>query len=437
MICKYLLALSAAASLGTQLAFAETAADYFERKSKACQELSDLYTTFNKESEPLSEKFNRWTEQNNDEAFCDYFTHNSFHASEVQRLKAAKKTNICWGAVDEKVLAYQISAFTAGPRFKKEHCAKAAAKRKDRSSVAANEKAAASPNVKRGCEDLAETYKRRALKTAGDSARLADWTTRNDNAALCEFYSKEFPEWHDQYIGEVLKAKSKGVCWDADDQKSIEKVQTFIGEGLTLRKGYCEAARPSTRSALSSPAVPAAVDPPGKLEPPVVGIPRDLYIVDSDLATPAALDLALASPPVENLGKAFTVDQVLRSQLLRDRMRRVDVTAPFRTNRSELAGLPDLDLVAESLVRIIKQNGAEKFLVEAHTDKVGSDADDLLLTRRLATAALDTLRMLGVPEANMVAQGYGHSDLKLNDSGPASMNRRLTIRRITPLITGR
>ena len=42
----------------------------------------------------------------------------------------------------------------------------------------------------------------------------------------------------------------------------------------------------------------------------------------------------------------------------------------------------------------------------------------------------------GIPPENLTTQGYGEQYLKVPTQGPERLNRRVTVRRITPLLTG-
>jgi outer membrane protein OmpA-like peptidoglycan-associated protein len=42
-----------------------------------------------------------------------------------------------------------------------------------------------------------------------------------------------------------------------------------------------------------------------------------------------------------------------------------------------------------------------------------------------------------IPPENLVTQGYGEQYLKVPTDGPEEQNRRVTLRRITPLLAGR
>jgi outer membrane protein OmpA-like peptidoglycan-associated protein len=177
-----------------------------------------------------------------------------------------------------------------------------------------------------------------------------------------------------------------------------------------------------------------------ELPPPVIRIPRERYIVDVEYAPPAYVYEALVAPPVEAIAEPYTLDQVLYSPSLRNLMPSVDLdTINFATGSWEVA--PDqverLAVIADALNRAIQANPREVFLVEGHTDAVGNDVDNLSLSdRRAETVALILSDRFGVPPENLVTQGYGEQYLRIPTPGPERRNRRVTIRRITPLLAG-
>jgi outer membrane protein OmpA-like peptidoglycan-associated protein len=77
------------------------------------------------------------------------------------------------------------------------------------------------------------------------------------------------------------------------------------------------------------------------------------------------------------------------------------------------------------------------FLIEGHTDAVGNDVDNLSLSDRRAQSAAELLtQQFNVPAENLTSQGYGKQYLKEQTDGPSQINRRVTVRRITPLLNG-
>ena len=75
------------------------------------------------------------------------------------------------------------------------------------------------------------------------------------------------------------------------------------------------------------------------------------------------------------------------------------------------------------------------FLIEGHTDAVGSDEANLALSDRRAEAVADALtNVFAIPPENLATQGYGERYLKVKTEKPERENRRVGIRRITPLV---
>ncbi|SNR42687.1 OmpA family protein, partial [Paracoccus sediminis] len=75
------------------------------------------------------------------------------------------------------------------------------------------------------------------------------------------------------------------------------------------------------------------------------------------------------------------------------------------------------------------------FLIEGHTDTVGSDAANLALSdRRAESVALALTEYFEVPPENLVVQGYGEQDPQIRREGDIRENRRAAVRQITSLL---
>ncbi len=176
------------------------------------------------------------------------------------------------------------------------------------------------------------------------------------------------------------------------------------------------------------------------LPPPVIRIPRDHYIVETERADEAAIYMALTAPPVERIERRYTLDEIRYSPMLRERMPRVDIdTVNFDTGSWEVTPdqAPRLAVIAEAIRRALARNPQEVFLIEGHTDAVGSDVDNLSLSdRRAESVAVVLTEQFQVPPENLTTQGYGEQYLKIPTPGPERRNRRVTVRRITPLLVG-
>jgi outer membrane protein OmpA-like peptidoglycan-associated protein len=91
--------------------------------------------------------------------------------------------------------------------------------------------------------------------------------------------------------------------------------------------------------------------------------------------------------------------------------------------------------MARAMEKLLDENPAETFLIEGHTDAVGSDEDNLALSDRRAESVAEALTSVyEIPPENLVTQGYGEEFLKVDTQGPSEANRRVAIRRITPLV---
>ncbi|MGU3668527.1 OmpA family protein [Methylobacterium sp. A49B] len=174
------------------------------------------------------------------------------------------------------------------------------------------------------------------------------------------------------------------------------------------------------------------------LPPPDIRIPRDRYVVEYDRADEGTVYEALTAPPVVAVDRRYTLDQIRYSPDLRARMRSVDIdTINFDTGSFTVT--PDqaarLSVIAAAINKAIRANPQEVFLIEGYTDAVGSDIDNLSLSDRRAQSVATVLtQQFQVPPENLTTQGYGEQYLKVNTQGPSRENRRVTVRRITPLL---
>jgi outer membrane protein OmpA-like peptidoglycan-associated protein len=176
------------------------------------------------------------------------------------------------------------------------------------------------------------------------------------------------------------------------------------------------------------------------LPPPVVRIPYDRYIVDSEDASPDVIYDTMVAPPVDRIQRRYSLDEIRYSPNVRQLMPSIDLnTINFETGSWEIP--PDqaakLQAIADGLNRAVQRNPREVFLIEGHTDATGNDVDNLSLSDRRAESAAELLtQQFGVPAENLTSQGYGEQYLKEQTDGPSRINRRVTVRRITPLLNG-
>jgi OmpA-OmpF porin, OOP family len=173
---------------------------------------------------------------------------------------------------------------------------------------------------------------------------------------------------------------------------------------------------------------------------PRIGIPMDRYIVDSSDAPPDLIYDTMMAPPVDRLERRYSLDEIRYSPNVRMLMPSIDVNSiNFDLGSWEIT--PDqaskLQVIADGLNRAIQRNPREVFLIEGHTDATGNDTDNLSLSDRRAESAAELLtQQFGVPAENLTSQGYGSQYPKEQTAGESRINRRVTVRRITPLLNG-
>lgn len=92
--------------------------------------------------------------------------------------------------------------------------------------------------------------------------------------------------------------------------------------------------------------------------------------------------------------------------------------------------------IAEAFNRLIDRNPDELLLIEGHTDAVGTrQANQRLSDARAAQLKRDLVRHFGVPGYNMDTVGYGEDFLLVPTPYENWRNRRVTIRRVTDVVS--
>jgi len=180
-------------------------------------------------------------------------------------------------------------------------------------------------------------------------------------------------------------------------------------------------------------------DPAEGLPPLRLNIPVREYVLDARYADEDEVEVFFSQPPVEQVARLYSIDEVKRSARLRDSVRRLEVgNLTFDTGEAtiERSQVQALSSVANAMLSLLERNPNETFLIEGHTDAIGSDIANLRLSDlRAATVARVLTDFYGVPPENLATQGYGERYLKIRTEAAERQNRRVTIRRITPLIT--
>ncbi|MBL0374852.1 OmpA family protein [Rhizobium sp. KVB221] len=179
-------------------------------------------------------------------------------------------------------------------------------------------------------------------------------------------------------------------------------------------------------------------DPGASLPPMRLRVPVREYIADVSSEPDRDYEEFLAQPPVEPVERVYSVDEVKYSARIRDKVRRIDLdTITFETGSAEvdMGQASSLRRVAAAMKDILDRDPGETFLIEGHTDAIGSDESNLVLSDERAESVANVLSdLFDIPAENLVTQGYGERFLKVDTDEAERMNRRVTIRRITSLV---
>jgi len=152
----------------------------------------------------------------------------------------------------------------------------------------------------------------------------------------------------------------------------------------------------------------------------------------------AALKARLAAEEARDLGRSFSLRQIREIAEVRALAATIDVdnitfdSGSAAINATEAENLADLGGL---ITQLVAANPAEIFLIEGHTDAVGSGASNLALSdRRAESVALALTEYFDVPPENLVVQGYGERELRVQTDSDERANRRVAVRIITPLM---
>ena len=183
---------------------------------------------------------------------------------------------------------------------------------------------------------------------------------------------------------------------------------------------------------------PVFIDPAPRLPPLRLTIPVSDYIIDTSSDQDRNYYEFLDQPPVEPVERVYSLDEVKYSARIRDKMRRIDLdTITFDTGSAEISmeQASSMRKVADAINKMLDEDPSESFLIEGHTDAVGSDESNLILSDERAESVANVLTdVFDIPAENLVTQGYGEEFLKVDTDESEQLNRRVTIRRVTPLV---
>ena len=170
----------------------------------------------------------------------------------------------------------------------------------------------------------------------------------------------------------------------------------------------------------------------------VVVAPRfDIYAAEAD---PMQIQEQLVAAPRWKPKQAYSFDEIVHDDNLRRAMPGVEIdTVTFDTGSAELAPemIDQLQNVATVIEKVLAVRPNEVFLIEGHTDAVGSPDSNQVLSQARAESVKAALGdYFAIDPKNLRTVGLGERFLKIPTDGPEQENRRVTVRRITPMLTG-
>ena len=146
----------------------------------------------------------------------------------------------------------------------------------------------------------------------------------------------------------------------------------------------------------------------------------------------------LLAAPRRQVQRRYSIEDIEDEPELREVMPGVEIdTIKFGFNEAFVREeeIDNLDRIAEAIEKILAARPGEVFLIEGHTDAVGSDGYNLALSRQRAQAVKEALTTYYViPADNLETIGYGERYLKIPTDEPEQENRRVGLRRVTPLV---
>lgn len=147
--------------------------------------------------------------------------------------------------------------------------------------------------------------------------------------------------------------------------------------------------------------------------------------------------LAAPSSATRRTGKAVGLRELKRNRKLRRSLPTVQINSinfAFGSDSIPPSQRWKVRNIADALLRF-RGRGGERFLIEGHTDAVGSFANNQNLSeRRAASLRRALVQWFGVPRRMLVTVGYGEEFLLVPTQRAEWRNRRVTLRRATGVL---
>lgn len=163
--------------------------------------------------------------------------------------------------------------------------------------------------------------------------------------------------------------------------------------------------------------------------------PQDVFAAEVD---DQQIEDVIVAPPRRKVQKRYAVKDFASNRQLRESVSHVEVdTIHFGFNEAFVREeeVDSLDQVASVMEKVLRKYPREVFLIEGHTDAVGSDGYNIKLSKARAEAVKKTLSTYYlIPAKNLATVGLGERYLKIPTADPEPENRRVSISRVTAFV---
>src|SRR6185503_3480814 len=158
------------------------------------------------------------------------------------------------------------------------------------------------------------------------------------------------------------------------------------------------------------------------------------------------IERQLVRRPIRRIERTYDRDElvdepevILTRPEVRDSLPGVEIdTIRFGFNEAFVREeeVQSVDRIGAIIERVVTAHPKELFVIEGHTDAVGTDEYNLRLSKQRAEAVRQILlEFYNIGEENLITVGLGERYLKIPTPDPEQENRRVTIRRATPLLS--
>ena len=152
------------------------------------------------------------------------------------------------------------------------------------------------------------------------------------------------------------------------------------------------------------------------------------------------IERQLIAPPVRELRRKYSMRDIRRDPDLRLAMPALEIdTIRFAFNSAEIAPeeVAKLERVGAIIERILIGRPGEVYLIEGHTDAPGSfEYNQELSQRRAEAVRAALLEYFVIRRESVEVAGFGEDYPRVRTPDPEPENRRVTLRRLTPLLRG-